>query len=258
MQIKDDFLNELRIASPCPVAWQDMIGTDQVRLCHQCDLHVYDISELTRDEAIALIASSEGRICARLHRRADGTVITRDCPVGLRALRKRVARRAGAALTAILSLSVTVFAQTRTQDKEPGKKQVLVTFERKQSQDMKVIVTGTVTDLNGGSIAGATITLIDEATDDKVSTSTNDAGEFRFAALKDGKYILRIESPNFKKLAVSDLVLKTGEVLLLSAMLEVNLNTINMGIVELPPEPIPIYQNGTLRLSGDLIRKWPH
>jgi hypothetical protein len=35
---------------------------------------------MTAAEAAALIAGREGRLCARLFRRADGTVITADCP----------------------------------------------------------------------------------------------------------------------------------------------------------------------------------
>ena len=34
---------------------------------------------MTSDEAASVIAGREGRLCARLFRRADGTVITADC-----------------------------------------------------------------------------------------------------------------------------------------------------------------------------------
>ena len=39
---------------------------------------------MTREEAHQLIAQHEGGVCVRLYRRADGTVITADCPVGKR------------------------------------------------------------------------------------------------------------------------------------------------------------------------------
>jgi hypothetical protein len=107
----NDFLNQMRIASPCPVGWEQMSGDERVRHCRLCDLHVYNISEMTRKEAQSLIQQSDGRICARLFRRADGTVITRDCPVGLRAVRRRVAKTATAAFTAVLSFSAMVFGQ---------------------------------------------------------------------------------------------------------------------------------------------------
>lgn len=258
--MKNDFLNDLRIASPCPVAWQDMTGTDQVRLCSQCDLHVYDISQLTRDETATLINTSEGRICARLHRRADGTVITRDCPVGLRALRKRVARRAGAILTAILSLSGSVFSQTRTPDKESCNIKVIKLVEQQQTPDQKPMITGIVKDTNGLGLPGAMVTLTSATTKEQFTTTTTDAGEFRFADLQTGEYTLHIARLSFQFLTVPQLPLKAGEALRFELTLEPSAAiTVLSGIIDLPltPEP-PIYSNGTLRLSGDLLRRLPH
>jgi hypothetical protein len=74
-----------------------MAGDDRVRHCSLCQQAVYDVSALTRTEANALITKSTGRLCLRLFRRADGTVMTRDCPVGLvRAARRRLAGVVGA------------------------------------------------------------------------------------------------------------------------------------------------------------------
>ena len=84
-------LSQIRIASPCTVSWDSMNGDDRSRFCGQCELNVYNISTMTQSEAEHLIAQKEGRVCLRLYKRADGTVITRDCPVGLAALRKRAA-----------------------------------------------------------------------------------------------------------------------------------------------------------------------
>jgi hypothetical protein len=39
----------------------------------------------------------------RFYRRADGTILTRNCPVGLSAVRRRVARVAGSALSAVVA-----------------------------------------------------------------------------------------------------------------------------------------------------------
>ena len=77
-------LNQIRIASPCPVSWEQMIGDNRVRFCGECQLNVYNFGELSRTEAEELLRSTEGRLCGRLYRRADGMVITKDCPVGFR------------------------------------------------------------------------------------------------------------------------------------------------------------------------------
>jgi hypothetical protein len=51
------------------------------------------LSALTTSEAEALIREKEGNLCARLYLRDDDTVITADCPVGVR--RKWISRAAG-------------------------------------------------------------------------------------------------------------------------------------------------------------------
>src|SRR5262249_62087018 len=43
---------------------------------------------LTRDQAMALI-TSRGRVCLRIYRRPDGTVVTNDCWSRLRAARRQ-------------------------------------------------------------------------------------------------------------------------------------------------------------------------
>lgn len=102
-------LDTLQIASPCSARWEEMSGDDRSRLCGQCSHKVHNISGMTRPEAEAFLASTMGpevRVCVRFYRRADGTIITADCPVGLAALRAK-ARRAlvrGAAAIGLTSL----------------------------------------------------------------------------------------------------------------------------------------------------------
>ena len=98
-------LNALRIASPCPASWTAMQGDGRVRFCESCSKHVYDLSGMTALEARSLFEETEGRVCVRLYRRRDGTVLTSDCPVGLRyALRRRLLRLATAGVVVFASL----------------------------------------------------------------------------------------------------------------------------------------------------------
>jgi hypothetical protein len=104
-------LETVRIANPCNVPWGAMAGDDRVRFCDRCQLNVYNLSAMTRQEAEDLLRRREGRTCLRLFRRADGTVLTRDCPVGLRAARRRLDRAArlllgGALLTLLVAMAV--------------------------------------------------------------------------------------------------------------------------------------------------------
>jgi hypothetical protein len=95
-------LEHVKVAAPCPADWEKMVGDERARYCDRCSLHVYNLSGMTRREAEALVTSAEGRLCVRFYRRPDGTILTRNCPVGLSALRRRAARAATATLTAVL------------------------------------------------------------------------------------------------------------------------------------------------------------
>jgi len=93
-------LDTIQIAKPCTAKWEEMTGDERVRRCALCKLDVYDVSQMTRAAAETLLAERTGRTCVRLWRRADGTVITADCPVGVRAAWRRVRWAAAAVLAA--------------------------------------------------------------------------------------------------------------------------------------------------------------
>ncbi len=82
-------LDNLQVASPCSESWSDMVGDDTARFCLKCDKNVYDLSSMTRAEAEGLIVAKEGELCVRFYRRADGTMLTADCPVGVTRKRRR-------------------------------------------------------------------------------------------------------------------------------------------------------------------------
>lgn len=94
-------LDDVRIATPCSARWDDMVGDDRIRHCRACDKDVFNIAGMSRAEASALVTNRSG-LCIRMFKRADGTVMTADCPVGVR--KKRVRRLAilGAGISAAL------------------------------------------------------------------------------------------------------------------------------------------------------------
>src|SRR5215213_9953581 len=96
-------LEVLDIPQPCPVEWNDMRGDERVRFCGHCSLHVYNLSSMSREAAEALVAEREGRLCVRFFRRADGTVITRDCENAWKRAAKKVSRFASAATAVALA-----------------------------------------------------------------------------------------------------------------------------------------------------------
>lgn len=99
-------LENIRIASHCRSDWDQMYGDDRRRFCGECQMNVYNLSEMSRGEAESFLLNAEGRLCVRYYRRRDGSVITKDCPVGWRALKRRVSRVG----TATFSVIVGFFA----------------------------------------------------------------------------------------------------------------------------------------------------
>lgn len=78
----------------------ELTESERARFCGQCKKNVYDIASMSTAEAELFLqkmafghasdsgSESESRsICLQIYRRADGTVITDDCPVGLRRVR---------------------------------------------------------------------------------------------------------------------------------------------------------------------------
>lgn len=99
-------LATVTIATPCPASWEEMQGEGNVRFCKQCSKHVYDLSMLTVPDAEALIVRHEGKMCARVYLRVDGTVMTADCWVG----RRRVGVVAVCAAASVLAVVGAVLA----------------------------------------------------------------------------------------------------------------------------------------------------
>ena len=90
-------LENVRIAAPCPANWHEMVGGDRVRYCRSCEKNVYNLSEMSRTDAEKLLQTHEGRLCVRYYRRTDGTIMTNNCPIGLRTIRKVYLKTAASA-----------------------------------------------------------------------------------------------------------------------------------------------------------------
>ena len=75
-------LDGIRIAAPCSADWSQMSGDERVRACGACNKNVYNLTEMTRAEAEALIIAMEGKLCVRYYQRRDGTILLKDCVIG--------------------------------------------------------------------------------------------------------------------------------------------------------------------------------
>lgn len=152
-------LDSLRLATPCTKDWDKMDGDDRVRFCGGCEKNVYNISDMTRREANAFLQEHGLTKCMRICRRHDGTVITDDCPVGLRKARERFRRIAKVASIAIGFLFASVgkaFGADASLDRAPAGRGL--TDTPLSVVPTPPVVTGTV-DLGGEFIADYKINL---------------------------------------------------------------------------------------------------
>lgn len=111
-----DLLDRVGVAAPCPAEWDEMVGDEKTRHCAMCKLNVHNLSAMGREEAEAFVRESVkvqadgGRVCVRFYRRADGTILTQDCPVGLAARVRRRVRAVVVAAMAIAGMTVAAVA----------------------------------------------------------------------------------------------------------------------------------------------------
>jgi hypothetical protein len=235
-----------------------MTGDSRVRFCDHCNLNVYNLSELSRAGAERLIASTEGRLCARLFRRADGTVLTKDCPVGLRALRMRVSKRAAAVFAAIASISAAAFGQQSTAKDSKTACTPQTRITQTTSAHAASPISGFVSDISGAAIPDAQILLTNIDTNETSNTSSNKDGRFKYDSLAAGNYSLKIEAIGFKSHVATNIVFEGNHVLDIEMILEVKDALVTMGVVD----DASYYRDystssPTHTFSGDLLRSLP-
>jgi hypothetical protein len=170
------------------MSWENMAGDGRIRYCQECKLSVYNLSDMARAEAERLIANHEGRLCVRFYRRSDGTILTRDCPRGLRALSERVSRFAGTVLAAMMTVSSAVA-------KTPAGK---TTPHQAQSEQAHLGLNVTVVDPTGALIPNARVELCDCKEHTRTIVITDPSGVAHFAGLLKGSYELEIQMQGFR------------------------------------------------------------
>jgi len=166
-----------------------MAGDARVRHCSECNLNVYNLSAMTEREIEQLVAAHQGRrLCARFYRRADGTILTENCPWSLRALARKASRIASAALAALMSVTL---AAARSKSPRP-------TCECRQVQQKEPAISLTVMDSDGALIPNAQITLENNAGKEARTGSTGPSGEWTSNAVPPGEYRLIVKSAGFR------------------------------------------------------------
>lgn len=179
-------LEDIHVAAPCSVPWDQMNGDHRIRHCADCHLNVYNISEMTRSEAEQLIRHHEGRLCVRFYRRADGTLLTRNCPRGLERLIRRVSRIAATVVATAMTVG-SAFSQAASSN-----------TQQMQENQGNTGIDITVLDPSGALIPNAQVYLCRCKDNTRFDVRTDAIGVAHVAGLSPGKYSLEIKARGFK------------------------------------------------------------
>jgi hypothetical protein len=179
---------QLRIASPCSADWDHMQGDERVRYCPECKLNVYNFAAMSTAEIEKTVENREGRLCARFYARADGTLLTQNCPVGFRAKVRRISRAAGAVLSTVMTAMSATFAAAQT-----GTGFAPST----QSQRSGTALLLEVTDQTGAVITRAKVSLIDRGKKILYEGVTDPKGQVLIPRLAPGTYAVVIAAVSF-------------------------------------------------------------
>ncbi|HEV7644757.1 MAG TPA: carboxypeptidase-like regulatory domain-containing protein [Pyrinomonadaceae bacterium] len=233
-------INDLKVAKPCPVGWENMSGDDRTRFCSLCELNVYNISEMTAAEVRSLIGKSGGRVCGRIYKRADGTVLTRDCPVGLSKYRKRVAKYSGAVLGAILGLFSAGFAQADQKKSERAPDSAAVKAAKKPVPDGYAMLQGTVMDVHGAVVPGVRVVITsNNEKKEKNIVITNNEGIYRAAIPAASSFDIEVKVPGFKSFENKDLSFDNGKDRSVDIILQIDESFI-VGLLAITETPLEV------------------
>jgi hypothetical protein len=149
-------LNNIKIASPCSADWNKMIGDERSRFCGDCKLNVYNLSGMSQREAENLILQSEGRLCVKFYRRSDGSVLTKDCPVGWQAIKRNISKTATAFASLIFALLSGVgltnyFAKSEIEPQTMG----AIAITNKNFTTGEIVIDDSNTEIKGKPVMGA-------------------------------------------------------------------------------------------------------
>lgn len=196
-------LDLITIPVPCDADWDSMCGNNQVRFCEHCNLHLTDLSTMTRQNAMRLVARSQGRLCVRYVQLPGGGVLTK-APEKLYRIGRCVSRIAAGAFTATLTLS-NATAQTSSRSGANELRQASAIANVISPREQGTSLSGVVTDPNGAVVRGATVTLTNPASKVAFNFTTTDDGAYKFSLLEAGLYNLSVEAPTFARAEAIDL-----------------------------------------------------
>ncbi|HXQ70337.1 MAG TPA: ankyrin repeat domain-containing protein [Pyrinomonadaceae bacterium] len=204
-----DSVPQIRIASPCDVEWDSMIGNDRVRFCEHCQLTVHNVDRASRKQIKRLVARSKGRLCVNYRQPVPQKLPT---PI-LYKIGRRTSVIAASAFSATLSISTAVAAGAHP---KPAGLPHDVAFATRLNEYVSANGSGKlfgfVFDPNGAVVTGASVTLTNAETNEVQYSYTSGTGEYRFEGVRPGTYHLKINpQKGFAESDVPNLVIRAND-----------------------------------------------
>jgi hypothetical protein len=251
MAKKTSKLDSIRIPQPCSVGWEQMSGDDRTRFCNECNKQVYDLSAMTRRQAEALIEISRGKLCARITRQQDGTIVVAE-DFTLPVARLHHIKRASPIASAVISAMMAVSPVMAAQNSAPAKQSVSTPSQQGQQkpgaqpQETTSKLRGSVTGA-AGTISQANVTLVNQNTGEMYGAMSNEDGTFQFNLLKAGLYTLKVEASGFAY-TETNVNLQQNQQQSVSVFMQIQARLVTSGIVSVRDQPLL-----TLYKESDLI-----
>jgi hypothetical protein len=125
------------------------------------------------------------------------------------------------------------------------------------AQEARGTIQGTVKDPQSAVIAGANIVVTNTDTRTTITTKSNEAGRFVVPLLMPGNYVVKVDSPGFKKEVRENIALLTGDVRNLEVTLQIGAATESVTIsAEVPIIDVTRTDNG-MALDDRTVRDLP-
>jgi hypothetical protein len=210
MPKKKRSIDQLQIVSPCSTDWNRMTGDEKKRFCAECDKFVYDFAQMTRQQVEAIVSINRGRMCARITRKPDGSLLTLETPP----VHPIAARRASPVVNATLAVILGLNVPGAALNADALTAQIVAHSDdynesaRAPYGGGEAIIGGAVFDQRGAVMPNAVVKLISDA-GVELKTKTSAKGEFTFANVPYGAYIMLVEAPGFYTHVNSNVIVDT-------------------------------------------------
>ncbi|HEV2523137.1 MAG TPA: TonB-dependent receptor [Candidatus Acidoferrales bacterium] len=112
-------------------------------------------------------------------------------------------------------------------------------------------ILGTVVDQSGGTVSGATVSVVDTERGITRTLTTDDAGEYSAPNLTPSAYLVRVEAKGFKKLERQNVVLEVGKEVRVDVTLQPGAQEQTVTVTE----AVPLVETTNATLGGTLENK---